>query len=151
MSSIQEHHDDRALWEPFGDVRQWFCAVCGNVAETSTSVARLKCYDHGSTPVEMIEVDPGAIAAASSKLAPDPSDYTIPTSPGMEVRIRNQHSHTLKDGHRLSETTVEISFNTWNYRPSEVAEALKTFQDVGWETGVAEAVKRNQEGRNEDE
>lgn len=56
------------------------------------------------------------------------------------IRVRINHAHTLKDGWRLTETTVE-----WNgglpVDWDDVAEAMR----VAYANGVAEAEMRNDE------
>lgn len=66
------------------------------------------------------------------------------------IRIRNQHSHTLKDGWRLSETTVEMTFSL---HTMEIHEAVGIFiesaQRHAFVAGQDEAVRRNQVGHME--
>lgn len=61
------------------------------------------------------------------------------------IRIRNQHAHTLKDGWRLSETTVEATCSLADLDLEEARKLLAEAQRQAHEAGQAEAEARNRE------
>lgn len=66
------------------------------------------------------------------------------------IRIRNQHTHTLKDGWRLSESTAELTLPLRSLEDAEGAQnLLEAIQRAAFEAGQEEAVRRNQEGHME--
>lgn len=67
------------------------------------------------------------------------TDSTIPP----HVRIRNEHSHTLAAGWRLSGTTAEITYSLGDMDTEEAQELLETVQRQAHEAGQAEAEVRN--------
>ena len=63
------------------------------------------------------------------------------------IRIRNQHTHTLKDGWRLSESTVEITVPLHVPEPAETLSGLLAeAQRLAFYAGQQEALRRNQAG-----
>lgn len=70
------------------------------------------------------------------------TDSTIPP----HFRIRNEHSHTLKDGWRLSSTTVEFTYSLGTYNKDDVKYMIEEMQRRAFEAGQKEADLRNQEG-----
>ena len=67
------------------------------------------------------------------------TDGTIPPS----IRIRNEHTHTLKDGWRLASTTVEITYSMGDMGTGEVQELLAAVQRQAHAIGQGEAEVRN--------
>lgn len=65
------------------------------------------------------------------------------------LRIRNEHSCTLKDGWRLSSSTVEVTYPLGPYSKEDAKYVLEEMQRHAFEVGQAEAVRRNQEGHSE--
>lgn len=59
------------------------------------------------------------------------------------LRVRIAHVHTLKDGWRLSETTVEATGIVID------REAMRVESQLAYENGVEEAKRRNQLERSE--
>lgn len=70
------------------------------------------------------------------------TDSTIPP----HVRIRNEHSHTLAAGWRLSSSTVEFTFNLDTMDIYEARNMVEEVQRHAFEAGQKEADLRNQEG-----
>ena len=72
------------------------------------------------------------------------------------VRIRVHHTHTLKDGWRLNETTVEVDGveaavvrdgDSITFRAVDTTPLLKKHLDEAFAVGAAEADRRNAEDR----
>lgn len=61
-------------------------------------------------------------------------------------RVRLNHGHTLKDGWRLTETTVECTFSG-DAGPAEIAEAIHHWTDRAFNLGALEAEERNEAHR----
>lgn len=61
------------------------------------------------------------------------------------ARIRTAHSQTAKDGWRLAETTVELTFSPDRYGLEFAREYLEEAQRQAYAAGQAEADRRNAE------
>ena len=81
------------------------------------------------------------------------SEYQIGKA---SVRIRVHHTHTLKDGWRLNETTVEVDGvesavvrdgDAITFRAVDTSPLLKKHLDEAFAVGTAEADRRNAEDR----
>lgn len=62
------------------------------------------------------------------------------------IRIRNEHSHTLKDGWRLASATVEITTPLLNGAIADLDEVLRFLQRLAFAAGQDEATLRNAGG-----
>lgn len=59
------------------------------------------------------------------------------------VRVRINHAHTLKEGWRVNETTVEITLSLAEEGPDLLRHLLEQTQAVAYEVGRFEAQRRN--------